>query len=74
MSQSVKASPKSNTRRRTESKEVRRQQLINTTIASIARIGIVGTTMSTVTESAGLSIGVVNCHFKSTQNLLEETL
>nr|WP_170329885.1 TetR family transcriptional regulator C-terminal domain-containing protein [Ruegeria arenilitoris] len=61
-------------RRRTESKEVRRQQLIDATIDSIAQNGIGGTTMSTVTEIAGLSLGIVNFHFKSKQNLLEETL
>lgn len=60
--------------RRTESKEVRRQQLIEATISSIAKHGIGGTTMSTVTEQAGLSIGIVNFHFKSKQNLFEETL
>ncbi|WP_417726258.1 TetR family transcriptional regulator C-terminal domain-containing protein [Roseovarius sp.] len=60
--------------RRTEPKEVRRSQLIEATINSIAKYGIAGTTMSTVTEFAGLSIGLVNFHFKSKQNLLEETL
>lgn len=60
--------------RRTESKEVRRQQLIEATIKSIAKHGIGGTTMSTVTDSAGLSTGIVNFHFDSKQNLLEETL
>lgn len=74
VSQTVETSPKTTTRRRTASKEVRRQQLINATIDSIAKNGIGGTTMSTVTESAGLSIGIVNFHFKSKQNLLEETL
>jgi len=60
--------------RRTESKEVRRQQLIDATIRSIAKYGIRGTTMSTVTEFAGLSVGIVNFHFESKQNLFEETL
>ncbi len=60
--------------RRTESKEVRRQQLIESTINSIAEHGIAGTTMSTVTADAGLSTGIVNFHFKSKQNLLEETV
>ena len=60
--------------RRTESKEVRRQQLITATIRSIAKHGIGGTTMSTVTDYAGLSIGIVNFHFESKQNLFEETL
>lgn len=62
------------TTRRTESKEVRRQQLIEATIKSIAKHGIGGTTMSTVTEYAGLSIGIVNFHFESKQKLFEETL
>ncbi|WP_093034590.1 TetR/AcrR family transcriptional regulator [Roseovarius azorensis] len=66
--------PESGKSRRTESREVRRGQLIAATIDSIARYGIGGTTMSTVTEAAGLSIGLVNFHFKSKQNLLEETL
>ncbi len=53
---------------------MRRQQLIDATIDSIAQNGIGGTTMSTVTEIAGLSLGIVNFHFKSKQKLLEETL
>ena len=61
-------------RRRTESKEVRRTQLIDATINSIARHGIAGTTLSTVTEDAGLSLGIVNFHFASKQKLLEEAL
>lgn len=69
-----KAKPTEKPARRTESKEVRRQQLIDATIKSIARHGIGGTTMSTVTELAGLSLGIVNFHFKSKQNLFEETL
>lgn len=60
--------------RRTETKEVRRSQLIDATIDSIAQYGIGGTTMSTVTEIAGLSIGIVNFHFESKQKLFEQTL
>lgn len=60
--------------RRTESKRVRRQQLIDATINSISKFGIGGTTMSTVTEDAGLSVGIVNFHFESKQRLFEETL
>ncbi|MGI1663892.1 TetR family transcriptional regulator C-terminal domain-containing protein [Palleronia sp. KMU-117] len=59
---------------RTASKEVRRRQLVDATITSIARHGIGGTTMTTVTELAGLSLGIVNFHFQSKQKLLEETL
>ena len=60
--------------RRTASREVRRRQLIDATISSIARHGIGGTTMQSVTEFAGLSLGIVNFHFQSKQNLFEETL
>ena len=62
------------TARRTEPKEVRRGQLIDATIQSIAKHGIGGTTMQTVTDIAGLSIGLVNFHFESKQKLFEETL
>ena len=59
---------------RTASKEVRRRQLIDATIESISRFGISGTTMTTVTGFAGLSIGIVNFHFKNKETLFEETL
>lgn len=59
---------------RTASKEVRRRQLIDATIDSIAKHGIAGTTMTTVTGFAGLSIGLVNFHFKNKETLFEETL
>jgi len=59
---------------RTASREVRRRQLIEATIESISRHGISGTTMTTVTGIAGMSIGIVNFHFKSKETLFEETL
>lgn len=59
---------------RTASKAVRRQQLIDATIESIAKHGIAGTTMTTLTRTAGLSIGLANFHFATKQNLFEETL
>jgi TetR/AcrR family transcriptional repressor of bet genes len=59
---------------RTASKAVRRRQLIDATIESIAKHGIAGTTMTTVTRAAGLSIGLANFHFSTKQNLFEETL
>jgi len=52
----------------------RRQQLIDATIRSIAKHGMSGTTMATITGFAGLSIGLVNFHFKNKETLLEETL
>ena len=59
---------------RTASREVRRRQLIEATIESIAKHGISGTTMTTVTGIAGLSLGIVNFHFQNKENLFEETL
>lgn len=68
----AQAQPKTN--RRTESREKRRRQLIDATIRSIARRGLSGTTMAEVAKVAGLSQGIVNLHFKSKDNLLNETL
>ncbi len=59
---------------RTASPEVRRQQLIDATIASIGKFGISGTTLNRVTQEAGLSLGLVNFHFKSKDALLVATL
>ncbi len=66
--------PKNAKKPRTASKAVRRQQLIDATIESIAEHGIAGTTMATITRAAGLSIGLANFHFATKQNLFEETL
>jgi TetR/AcrR family transcriptional regulator, transcriptional repressor of bet genes len=60
--------------RRTEDKSVRRVQLIEATIACIAKHGITGTTLAKVTEVAGLSLGLVNFHFATKERLFEETL
>jgi len=68
---SDKVSPK---KPRTASKEVRRQQLINATIDSIAKHGFAGTTMTIVTRAADLSVGLANFHFATKQNMFEETL
>lgn len=59
---------------RTASKEARRQQLIEATIKCIANRGISSTTLSDVAREAGLSQGIVNLHFKSKDNLFNETL
>ena len=60
--------------RRTASRAARRQQLIDATIACIARSGISGTSIGDVAREAGLSQGIVNLHFDSKDNLLTETL
>ncbi len=61
-------------KRRTEPPEVRRAQLIDATITCISKYGISGTTLTGVTKEAGLSLGLVNFHFKNKDALLTETL
>lgn len=61
-------------RKRTESKALRRQQLIDSTIESIAKRGFSETTLADVASGAGLSRGIVNFHFESKDQLLVETL
>jgi len=60
--------------RRTATKEERRVQLIEATVKCIARKGIGSTTLGDVAQEAGLSQGIVNLHFNSKENLLNETL
>jgi len=60
--------------KRTASRKQRRQQLIDATMKCIARKGMSGTTLGDVAKEAGLSQGIVNLHFESKENLLNETL
>lgn len=60
--------------RRTASKEVRVQQLIDATQEVLAEKGIAGATMAMITSRAELSMGIVSLHFQSKENLLKSTL
>lgn len=60
--------------RRAIAKEHRRQQLIDATIKCISKKGLGSTTLADVASEAGLSQGIVNLHFNSKDNLLNETL
>lgn len=60
--------------RRTASRAARRQQLVDATMKCIARKGMASTTLGQVAAEAGLSQGIVNLHFESKENLLNETL
>ena len=60
--------------KRTQNRAIRRQQLIEATIATIAERGLSDTTLATVSKRAGLSHGIINFHFKSKEMLLAETL
>ena len=59
---------------RTQAKQRRREQLIKATIKCVAKRGFSATTMADITREAGLSLGIVNLHFKSKDKLLLETL
>lgn len=74
MENPVPATPTSETARRREPKALRREQLINATIDSLAKRGYAATTLADVADGAGLSRGIVNFHFTSKDNLLSETI
>jgi TetR/AcrR family transcriptional repressor of bet genes len=59
---------------RIASKGIRRRQLIEATIDSVADRSFSKTTLATVTKGANLSHGIVNYHFKSKELLFAETL
>lgn len=59
---------------RKASREVRRQQLIDATIGTLARVGFARTTLTEVAATAGLSHGLIIFHFETKQKLLTETL
>ena len=59
---------------RFEAPEERRRQLIDATVTCIASHGISGTTLRKVSETAGLSLGLVNFHFANKDTLLHHTL
>lgn len=60
--------------KRTATREQRRQQLIDATMKCIARKGLGSITLGDVSREAGLSQGIVNLHFESKDNLLNETM
>ncbi len=59
---------------RVEAPEERRRQLIDATVTCIASHGISGTTLRKVSETSGLSLGLVNFHFANKDTLLQYTL
>lgn len=59
---------------RRAAKGVRKRQLIEAAITSIAKRGLGDTTLAHVSQSAGLSQGIINLHFTNKENLLYETL
>lgn len=61
-------------RPRKAARDVRRRQLIEATIDVLATRGYASLTISDVSRSAGLSLGIVNFHFDSKAVLLADTL
>ena len=60
--------------RRTAPPAERRQQLIDAAMSAIAEHGLSGTTTAVVARRAGVSVGLVNHHFASKDNLLASVL
>lgn len=70
----TEALPEAEKKKRKESRETRRIQLIEATIRVLAEEGYSRTTLTRVAQAAGLSHGLVNFHFDSKERLLAETL
>jgi betaine-aldehyde dehydrogenase len=59
---------------RREPEDVRRRQLIDTTIETMAEVGFVATTLGQIARRAGVSAGLVAHYFGSKDGLLEATM
>lgn len=72
----VRPKPSASTRSlpRKASRDVRRQQLIEATLAVLAAKGYAALTVADVAKQAGLSPGIVIFHFSTKDELLAETL
>lgn len=53
---------------------VRRQQLIEATIDSVAEVGLRATTINSISKKAGLSSGIISHYFGTKQGLIEATV
>ena len=61
-------------RERTKNAAMRRAQMLEATLRSVARHGLASTTLATVSQESGLSQGVVVFYFENKQRLLAEAL
>ncbi|GLQ32191.1 transcriptional regulator BetI [Litoribrevibacter albus] len=55
-------------------KPIRQAQLIEATLVSVARLGLHGTTVNSISKIAGVSAGVISHYFGGKQELLEATV
>ena len=53
---------------------IRRQQLIDATLQSIAELGMQATTINSISQRAGLSSGIISHYFGGKQGLLEASV
>ena len=53
---------------------LRKQQLINATLESVAQYGLQKTTIVTISKIAGLSSGIISHYFGGKQGLIEATV
>ena len=54
--------------------EVRRRQIVDTAIRTIASRGFANTTLNDIAEEAGVSTGVITYHFRNKDDLIEESI
>ena len=53
---------------------IRRQQLIDATLNSVAELGLKATTINTISKRAGVSSGIISHYFGSKNGLIEATV
>ena len=53
---------------------IRRQQLIEATLESVAEVGLHATTINSISKRAGLSSGIISHYFGGKQGLIEATV
>ena len=63
-----------NKKRPTLIEEVRRRQIVDTAIETIAQRGFSGTTLNDIAKNAGVSTGVITYHFKNKDDLIEQSI
>ena len=54
--------------------ELRRKQIVDTAIRTIATRGFANTTLNNIAEEAGVSTGVITYHFRNKDDLIEQSI
>jgi TetR/AcrR family fatty acid metabolism transcriptional regulator len=54
--------------------ELRRRQIVDTAIRTIATRGFANTTLNDIAEEAGVSTGVITYHFRNKDDLIEQSI